>query len=120
MCPQPRKTTNAPQEFLTKTNPLPGSDTTLQAGKTLFLQTAQPVACAMCHGDKGNGQGFMGAALIPPPRNFTCGTTMKDIPDGQLFWIIKNGSPGTGMMSFAGLPDDQVWQLIAYVRSLAK
>ena len=33
VCPQPRKTTNAPQEFLTKTNPLPGSDTTLQAGK---------------------------------------------------------------------------------------
>ena len=119
-CPQPRKTAKAPQDFLEKTNPLPNSDATIQAGKTLFLQTAQPVACAMCHGDKGNGQGFMGAALIPPPRNFTCGSMMKDLPDGQLFWIIKNGSPGTGMMSFAGLPDDQVWQLIAYVRSLAK
>ena len=34
--------------------------------------------------------------------------------------IIKNGSPGTGMMSFAGLPDEQVWQLIQYIRSLAK
>ncbi len=120
VCPQPRKTTHAPQEFLAKANPLPHSDATIQAGKTLFLQTAQPVACAMCHGDKGNGQGFMGAALVPPPRNFTCGSMMKDIPDGQLFWIIKNGSPGTGMMSFAGLPDEQVWQLIAYVRSLAK
>ncbi|WHZ24327.1 MAG: Cytochrome c, class I [Nitrospira sp.] len=119
-CVQPRKTAKAPQEFLVKTNPLPNSDATIHAGKTLFLQTAQPVACAMCHGDKGNGQGFMGAALLPPPRNFTCGAMMKDIPDGQLFWIIKNGSPGTGMMSFAGLPDDQVWQLIAYVRSLAK
>jgi mono/diheme cytochrome c family protein len=120
VCPQPRKTAKAPAEFLSKTNPLPHSDATVQAGKTLFLQTAQPVACAMCHGEKGNGQGFMGAALIPPPRNFTCGSMMKDLPDGQLFWIIKNGSPGTGMMSFAGLPDDQVWQLIAYIRSLAK
>ena len=120
VCPQPRKTGKAPQEFLTKANPLPSSDATIQAGKTLFLQTAQPVACAMCHGDKGNGQGFMGAALIPPPRNFTCGSIMKDLPDGQLFCIIKNGSPGTGMMAFTGLPDEQVWQLIAYVRSLAK
>ncbi|MET0516586.1 MAG: c-type cytochrome [Nitrospiraceae bacterium] len=120
VCPQPRRTAQAPQEFLTKTNPLPSSNATIQAGKTLFLQTAQPVACAMCHGDKGNGEGFMGAALMPPPRNFTCGAMMKDLPDGQLFWIIKNGSPGTGMMSFAGLPDDQVWQLIHYVRSLAK
>ena len=91
----------------------PGRENTLP-------QTAQPVACAMCHGEKGNGKGFMGAALVPPPRNFTCGSMMKDIPDGQLFWIIKNGSPGTGMMSFAGLPDEQVWQLIHYVRSLAK
>ncbi|MCS6295833.1 MAG: c-type cytochrome [Nitrospira sp.] len=120
VCPQPRKTAKAPAEFLSKTSPLSHSDATIQAGKTLFLQTAQPVACAMCHGEKGNGQGFMGAALIPPPRNFTCGSVMKDLPDGQLFWIIKNGSPGTGMMSFAGLPDEQVWQLIAYVRSLAK
>ncbi len=120
VCPQPRKTAKAPHEFLAKTNPLPDSDAAIQGGKTLFLQTAQPVACAMCHGDKGNGQGFMGAALIPPPRNFTCGSMMKDIPDGQLFWIIKNGSPGSGMMSFAGLPDDQIWQVIRYIRSLAK
>ncbi|HMZ56166.1 MAG TPA: c-type cytochrome [Nitrospira sp.] len=120
VCPQPRKTVKAPADFLAKTNPLPVTDATIQAGKTLFLQTAQPVVCAMCHGEKGNGQGLMGAALIPPPRNFTCGSTMKDLPDGQLFWIIKNGSPGTGMMSFAALPDEQVWQLIAYVRSLAK
>jgi mono/diheme cytochrome c family protein len=45
---------------------------------------------------------------------------MKDLPDGQLFWIIKNGSPGTGMMPFSTLPDEQVWQLIHYIRSLAK
>jgi len=119
-CVQPRKTAKAPDEFLAKMNPLPASAGTIQAGKTLFLKTAQPVACAMCHGEQGDGKGIMGAALVPPPRNFTCGSMMKDIPDGQLFWIIKNGSLGTGMMSFAGLPDEQVWQLIHYVRSLAK
>jgi mono/diheme cytochrome c family protein len=119
-CPQPRKTVKAPEEFLGKTNPLPSTADSVNAGRALFQQSAQPVACAMCHGNKGDGQGFMGAALVPPPRNFTCGEMMKDIPDGQLFWIIKNGSPGTGMMSFAGLPDDQVWQLIHYIRSLSR
>jgi mono/diheme cytochrome c family protein len=74
----------------------------------------------MCHGEQGDGKGLMGAALVPPPRNFTCGAMMKDLPDGQLFWIIKNGSPGTGMMPFGTLPDEQVWQLIHYIRSLAK
>ncbi len=119
-CVQPRKTAKAPEEFLSRTNPLPASAGTINAGKTLFLKTAQPVACAMCHGEQGDGKGFMGTALVPPPRNFTCGMMMTDIPDGQLFWIIKNGSPGTGMMAFSGLPDDQVWQLVHYIRSLAK
>jgi mono/diheme cytochrome c family protein len=120
VCPQPRQTVKAPAEFLTMTNPLPASPKVLQAGKTLFLENAKPVACAMCHGNQGDGRGFMGAALMPPPRNFTCGKMMKEIPDGQLFWIVKKGSPGTGMMSFDGLPDDDVWQVIRYIRSLAK
>lgn len=59
VCPQPRKTVKAPGEFLSKTNPLPASADMVQAGKMLFLQTAQPVACAMCHGKEGNGQGFI-------------------------------------------------------------
>ncbi len=120
VCVQPRKTAKAPEDFLAKASPLSSSPGTIKAGKELFLRTAQPIACMMCHGEQGDGNGLMGAALAPPPRNFTCGTMMKDIPDGQLFWIIKNGSPGTGMMSFASLPDEQVWQLIHYIRSLAK
>ena len=119
-CVQPRKTAKAPDDFWAKTNPLAASAGAINAGKTLFLKTAQPVACAMCHGERGDGKGFMGAALAPPPRNFTCGPMMKNLPDGQLFWIIKNGSPGTGMMSFAAIPDEQVWQIIHYIRSLAK
>ncbi len=119
-CVQPRKTAKAPDDFLTKTNPLSSSMGAIQGGKDLFLKTAQPVACVMCHGEQGDGKGLMGAALVPPPRNFTCGAMMQAIPDGQLFWIIKNGSPGTGMMPFGSLPDEQVWQLIHYIRSLAK
>ena len=119
LCVQPRKTAKAPDDFLSKTNPL-SSSAAVKAGKELFLKTAQPVACVMCHGEQGDGKGLMGAALVPPPRNFTCGAMMKDIPDGQLFWVIKNGSPGTGMMAFGGLSDEQVWQLIHYIRSLAK
>lgn len=120
VCVQPRKTVAAPAEYARTTNPLPSTPETLLSGKTLFLKTAQPMACAFCHGEKGDGKGLMGAGLIPPPRNFTCDEMMKGIPDGQLYWIIKNGSPGTGMPPFASLPDDQVWQLIQYIRSLAK
>lgn len=120
VCPQPRKTKRAPGKYRNITNPLPTTAANIKAGKTLFQQTAQPLACMNCHGAKGDGQGPMGAALDPRPRNFTCGETMKDISDGQMYWIIKKGSLGTGMMAFSGMPDNQVWQLIQYIRTLAK
>lgn len=120
VCPQPRKTKRAPGKFRNMTNPLPDNAANVKAGETLYQQTAQPLACFNCHGAKGDGQGPMGAALNPPPRNFTCGETMKDISDGQMFWIIKNGSKGTGMMAFSNMPDNQIWQVIHYIRTLVK
>ncbi len=120
VCPQPRNTKRAPGKFRKMTNPLQTSQANIKAGKALFQETAMPLACKQCHGEKGDGNGPMGTALNPHPRNFTCGETMKDISDGQMFWIIKNGSPGTGMMAFTGMPDNQIWQLIQYIRTLAK
>ena len=120
MCPQSRKTKRAPGKFRNMTNPLPATAGNVKAGETLFQQTAQPLACFNCHGSKGDGQGPMGAALNPPPRNFTCGESMQDISDGQMFWIIKNGSKRTGMMAFSDMSDNQIWQLIHYIRTLVK
>ncbi len=120
MWPQPRQTRKAPRKFVKMENPLPASKATIGAGKALFRQTAKPLACAQCHGPNGDGQGPLGAALIPPPRNFTCGSMMQDLPDGQLHWVIKNGSQGTGTMPFPGLSDEEVWQLVHYIRSLAR
>ncbi len=120
VCPQPRKTKRAPGNFRKRANPLPANASNVKAGATLFQRTAQPLACMNCHGVKGDGEGPMGAALNPPPRNFTCAETMQDISDGQMFWIIKNGSKGTGMMAFSTMPDNKIWQLIHYIRTLAK
>jgi mono/diheme cytochrome c family protein len=120
VCPQARTTKKAPADFLKRTNPLPATGAHVQAGKKLYAETAKPLACMNCHGQQGDGAGPIGAALVPPPRNFTCGATMKDITDGQLFWVIKNGSQGTGMMAFPGLSDEEVWQIIHYLRSLAQ
>jgi mono/diheme cytochrome c family protein len=44
---------------------------------------------------------------------------MKNISDGQMFWVVKNGSPGTGMNAYKNLTDEQVWQIILYLRTLA-
>ena len=45
---------------------------------------------------------------------------MKEIPDGQLFWVIKNGSHGTGMPAYPELTEKQIWQLVLHLRGLSQ
>ena len=117
-CPQVRFTASAPDEFLRLKNPLKPDSINLFAGESLFHTDAQPTACKMCHGSAGNGMGMMAPGLNPPPRNFSCSETMKNISDGQMFWVVKNGSPGTGMVAYKSLSDKQIWQIILYLRTL--
>ena len=85
-------------------------------------QTIHKGYCSQCHGAKGegNGNGPMARGFNSPPRNFTCTKTINNVPDGQLYWIIKNGSPETGMLSYKGLKDEQIWQMILHLRLLAQ
>ena len=115
-CPQNRKTPTAPQNFLSLQNPLPFNDKNLKSAEKLFQEKTKPIACKFCHGITGNGKSDPDFESTPSARNFTCAATMDKLPDGQLFWIIKNGSSGTAMPAFKNLDDDQIWQLIHYIR----
>jgi mono/diheme cytochrome c family protein len=119
-CVQQRKTPKAPANILKKANPLEATPENIAAGKSIYQSGAKPLACAQCHGTNGNGKGTMARGMNPKPRDFSCQAMMKDISDGQLYWIIKNGSKGTGMMGFKTLADDQVWQVVAYIRQFVK
>ena len=114
-CPQPRKTKSAPANVL-KMDKTSKADAA--KGKAIYLKTAKPMACKLCHGDKGDGAGKLGAALKPKPRNFTCAESMKKVSAGQMFHIIKKGSKGTGMVAHGKtLKDDQIWDVVKYIRS---
>jgi len=114
-CPQPRKTKSAPANVL-KMDKTSKADAA--KGKAIYLKTAKPMACKLCHGDKGDGAGKLGAALKPKPRNFTCAESMKKVSAGQMFHIIKNGSKGTGMVAHKKtLKDNQIWDVVKYIRS---
>lgn len=114
-CPQPRKTKSAPAN-IARLDKTAGANS--ENGKKIYNKTAKPMACKMCHGDKGDGKGKLGAALKPNPRNFTCAETMQDVSAGQMFWVIKNGSPGTGMVAHKkSLKDKQIWDVVKYIRS---
>ncbi len=116
-CPQPRKTAKAPSSDFKKDKSKKANKAN---GKKLFQKTAKPMACAQCHGKKGDGTGKLGAAFKSPkaPRNFTCASTMKEVSAGQMFWIIKNGSKGTGMVAHKKtLKDKEIWDVIKYIRT---
>lgn len=119
-CPQPRFTEKAPPEYLSRTNPLAGVQEAAAAGARLYGSKGRSAPCAYCHGAKGDGRGALADQFDPRPRNFLCAGTVVGIPDGQLFWIVRYGSPGTAMPPSKDLSDDQIWQIVSHLRQLAK
>lgn len=118
-CPQPRFTGKAPASVYNLTSPLTVNERDIAQGRRLYEGAADP-GCHICHGVEGDGRGPMAEQFEPPPRNFACASTVNGIPDGQLYWIIKHGSPGTAMPEFDHLRERELWQLVMYVRELAR
>lgn len=120
ICPQTRTAPPAPDKIAQKKNPFESNAKNFIKGESLYQWTAEPNPCKTCHGPEGNGLGMMAHGLQAMPRNFTCTETMKEVSDGQMFWIIRNGSGGTGMPAFKFLSDDDIWKLILYIRHFDK
>lgn len=75
--------------------------------------------CAACHGPAGRGDGPAAAGLDPPPIAFTDADRAAQRTPLALYEVISQGVPGTGMASFADLPEADRWALAFYVGSLA-
>lgn len=93
------------------------------AGKSLFEAN-----CASCHGTSGKGDGPVGAALNPPPRDFTVGDFKFDAngdgkpgEDADLTLVIQKGAMAFGgsalMAPWPTLTDAQVGDVIVYIRT---
>ena len=81
--------------------------------------------CSICHGAGGKGDGPSAAGLYPKPADFTDCKLMAGERDTTLFTIIKRGGAGVGrstvMPSWGeALSDEQIRELVAYIRSLCK
>jgi mono/diheme cytochrome c family protein len=83
------------------------------------------IYCLACHGDKGEGDGTAARYLSPRPRNFGEGkfrivSTVNAYPaDDDLLYVITHGMPGSAMLPFAHLSEDDRKALVAQVRELA-
>ena len=118
-CAQPRFTGKAPDDFYSRSNPLMATPEQIAAGRRLYEKEASPPG-QVRHGVKGDGKGPLATQFDPRPRNFACAQTVNGIPDGQLFWIIRNGSADSSMPAFKGPSDRQIRRIVLYLRTLAK
>ena len=75
--------------------------------------------CAMCHGPNGNGKGDLAGEMKPPLKDYTDPAALKDISDGELFYVIKNGKGQMPPEGDRAKPDD-LWNMVILVRSFAK
>jgi cytochrome c len=100
-------------------NPIPATPENIAKGKALFEGKG---TCFNCHGKEGKGDGEAGKILNPSPRDFTNCKFHKKRKDGELFWVIKNGSAGTGMVPLipAAITADEAWTVINYERTFCK
>ena len=90
-----------------------GGDT--KKGKKVYEQY-----CLVCHGPQGKGDGPVGMALKPPPANLS-GDMVKKKPDSELLTVIRKGRTGTAMPAWEkDLSEEQIKNVLAYVRSLSK
>ncbi len=103
----------APSSFNELKNPFTEYSAPAKLGKKTYS-----IYCAACHGNGGKGDGAAAASLNPKPSDHTSSLVQSET-DGSLFWKMTEGR-GT-MASFKQiLTDDQRWQLVCYIRTLAK
>ncbi len=78
--------------------------------------------CSQCHANDGSGNTEMGKNLYPRAPDMRLAATQQ-LTDGELYYIIRNGVPLTGMPAW-GEPDtpqdDESWQLVLFIRHLPK
>ena len=88
-----------------KANPYRDQPDAVAAGRRVFVDH-----CAHCHGSEAEG-----TKKRPSLRT---ARVQQEATEGDLFWLLKNGSMAYGMPNWSKLGDPQIWQVITYVRSL--
>ncbi|MCD4697461.1 MAG: cytochrome c, partial [Bacteroidales bacterium] len=95
-------------------NPAELNKENLQRGKVQY-----DIFCAMCHGERGNGDGHLYTnKLFPVQPTSLTGDYVQNKPDGEIYHVITLGSL-SGLMGAHGSlikPGDR-WKIVSYLRN---
>jgi cytochrome c553 len=98
-------------------SPFEFTDADIQHGKELYT-----IYCAICHGDKGDGKGYLvrdnGGKFPALPANFLS-DDLKNSTDGRYYFALMHGvrlmNPFNDKLNYR-----ERWQVISYIRTLQK
>jgi mono/diheme cytochrome c family protein len=85
-----------------------------ERGRRLFLSH-----CALCHGERADGVGLR-RNLSSRPQDFTDPSWRRRRTPAEVYQVIREGRRGTAMAAWKNLDEDQTWDLVAYVLSVAE
>lgn len=91
------------------------SDEARERGRALFKKK-----CALCHGERADGNGARSKGLSAKPANFQSPDWRTGVTPLYVFEVLNEGKRGTSMPAWPTLNDDQKWDVIAYVLSVAE
>ena len=91
------------------------SDEARARGRAMFERK-----CALCHGERADGNGVRSSALSGKPANFRSSDWRSNTSPRDVFRILSEGKRGTSMPAWPTLSDEEKWDVIAYVLSVAE
>ena len=95
-------------------NPVEATRESLTAGRRRYV-----FLCRQCHGNRGAGDGDMSHAG-GTPSDFTDDVWDHGASDGEIFTVIKEGV-SADMQGYGNqLRDEDIWNLVNYVKSLSR
>jgi len=93
-------------------NPIAVDNASVAEGARLY-----GLFCVTCHGDNGDGQGFLYTSQrYPYPPASLVNERVTEMPDGEIYHAITVGS---GVMGQHGsmISQDARWQIVNYIRA---
>jgi mono/diheme cytochrome c family protein len=96
-------------------NPVASSAASIEAGQKTFTKM-----CAFCHGKDAAGNGPMVPKGMTTPPSLIDEKWERGSTDGEIFLVIREGAgPKFEMKGLKGkLPDEALWNIVNYLRSL--
>jgi mono/diheme cytochrome c family protein len=76
--------------------------------------------CALCHGDNGNGKTDLAKDMQLTMSDLSDPKTLAGMPDSEIFDVIRKGKDKMPPEEAARAKDDDVWNIIIYIRGLSK